>query len=177
MGGILAAHTGVPITPVIGGDPLGENNGSPNDFPDRLRGPGCGSAVNSGSVNNYIKLNCFALPVATPAIAAECQAFAAVPGTCANLDGNAGRNSIIGPGFLNLDFSLFKNNPIPKISESFNVQFRAEFFNILNHSNFQTPVDNSTLFNQDGTPTGGAGSLDALVGTAREIQFGLKIIF
>ena len=38
---------------------------------------------------------------------------------------------MIGPGLSNLDFSVFKNNHVRKISENFNVQFRAEFFNIL----------------------------------------------
>ena len=51
--------------------------------------------------------------------------------TCGNIRGNLGRNTIIGPGLFNVDFSVFKNNRIPKISESANLQFRAEFFNIL----------------------------------------------
>jgi hypothetical protein len=183
VGGILTAHTGVPITPLLGGDPLGQNNTVPNDSPDRVRSPGCQSLVNPGNVDNYVKLNCFTLPAATPAIAAQCQTFGfsgnppGIPGTCANLLGNAGRNSIVGPGLLNYDFSLFKNNRIKRVSESFNIQFRAEFFNILNHSNFETPVDNNTLFDEDGTPTGGAGALDSLATTAREIQFGLKLIW
>jgi hypothetical protein len=58
---------------------------------------------------------------------------------CFNLRGNVGRNTLIGPGLTNLDFSVVKNNTIRKISESFNVQFRAELFNILNHANFNVP--------------------------------------
>jgi hypothetical protein len=57
-----------------------------------------------------------------------------------NLRGNAGRNILIGPGTSNLDLSVFKNNYIKRISENFNVQFRAEIFNILNHANFAVPV-------------------------------------
>ncbi len=38
---------------------------------------------------------------------------------------------MLGPGLFNIDFSVFKNNYIPRISETFNVQFRAEFFNVL----------------------------------------------
>ena len=45
---------------------------------------------------------------------------------CFNLRGNAGRNILIGPGVTSLDFSLFKNNYIKRISERFNIQFRAE---------------------------------------------------
>jgi Carboxypeptidase regulatory-like domain/TonB dependent receptor-like, beta-barrel len=184
VGGIYTAETGVPLTPLIGGDPVGLNSSDTWEFPDRLTGPGCSSLVNPGNPDNYIKLNCFGLPQATPAIAALCTPF--VPGgppnppaagTCSNLWGNAGRNIVVGPGLETLDFSLFKNNYIKRISESFNVQFRAEFFNIFNRSNFATPVDNSTLFDQSGAPVGGAGAVDVTSATAREIQFALKLIW
>ena len=182
VGGILTAHTGVPVSPLISGDPLGQDHTKPQDFPNLL--PGC-SPVNPGNVAHYINLNCFSLPVSTPAIAAQCQPFIGTgtlanpqfPGTCANLYGNAGRNSVIGPGLLDLDFSLFKNNYIKKFSETFNIQFRAEFFNIINHANFETPVDNNTIFGQTGAPISGAGALDSLSTTARQIQFGLKLIW
>jgi hypothetical protein len=178
LGGIITAETGVPITPVIGGDPLGLSSTDPWAFPDRLTGPGCaGNPVNPGNVGNYIKLNCFAVPMATPAIAAQCTAFTAVPGSCANLVGNAGRNSVIGPGLATVDFSLFKNNYIKKISESFNAQFRAELFNIFNRANFSTPFANEALFDQTGSPIGGAGSLSQTSTPAREIQFALKLIW
>jgi len=78
---------------------------------------------------------------------------------------------------MDFDFSLFKNNYIKRISENFNVQFRAEFFNILNRANFQSPLDNLYLFNQDGTPVGGAGAIDATANASREIQFSLKVIW
>jgi hypothetical protein len=174
VGGILVARSGLPFTPLIGGDPLGLNSVNPFAYPDVLRGPGCGSLVNSGNVLNYIKLQCFALPVATPAIATLCVPFSAVPGTCANLLGNGGRNEVYGPGMLNFDFSLFKNN---KIRENVNLQFRAEFFNVINHSNFNSPIANSTLFNQDGTSVGGAGAFDSTSTSNREIQFGVKLTF
>src|SRR6267143_1905753 len=51
---------------------------------------------------------------------------------CFNLRGNTGRNVITGPGLTSLDFSVFKNNYIKSISERFNIQIRAEIFNILN---------------------------------------------
>jgi len=98
---------------------------------------------------------------------------------CFNLRGNAGRNILIGPGLTELDFSVFKNNYIRRISERFNVQFRAEIFNILNHANFAPPVtpDNSDIFDGTGAPTGVAGLLSRTTTTAREIQFAVKIIF
>jgi hypothetical protein len=94
-----------------------------------------------------------------------------------NLFGNAGRNTVIGPGLANVDFSAFKNNYIPRISETFNVQFRAEFFNIFNHPNFQSPVKHNAIFNQDGSPASGAGVINSTTTSSRQIQFGLKIIW
>jgi hypothetical protein len=84
---------------------------------------------------------------------------------------------VIGPGLVNFDFSLFKNNYIRKISESFNVQFRAEFFNVFNKANFAVPTDNSHFFDQNGNAVGGAGSIDQTSTPAREIQFGIKVIW
>jgi hypothetical protein len=177
LGGIFQARTGLHFTPILGGDALGTNSSDPWDFPSRLLGPGCQSAVNPGNPSNYIKLNCFSVPMPTPSIAAACTPFSAVPGSCSNLLGNAGRNSLIGPGLLNFDFSLFKNNYIKRISENFNVQFRAEFFNIFNHPNFASPTDNQTLFDQSGAPVPGAGLITATSTTAREIQLALKVIW
>jgi outer membrane receptor protein involved in Fe transport len=177
VGGIFKAQTGVPFTPVIGGDPLGLNSTDPWAFADRIAAPGCSNPVNPGNPNNYIKLNCFAVPMATPAIAAECTAFSAVPGSCANLMGNAGRNSLVGPGLVNFDFSLFKNNYIRRISESFNVQLRAEFFNIFNRANFTAPIANSALFDSNGNAVGNAGAVNQTSTTSRQIQFALKVIW
>jgi len=177
VGGIITAEDGVPITPIIAGDPLGLNSADPFAYPNRLTGAGCTSLVNPGNPNNYIKLNCFALPTAPASLVSQCTPFNAAPGTCSNLLGNSGRNIVIGPGIATWDFSLFKNNHIKLISENFNVQFRAEFFNILNRPNFATPVDNSTLFDQNGNPVGGAGAVDKTSTTAREIQFALKLIW
>lgn len=164
------------MTPLISGDPLGQNSGDPYAFPDQLGGPGCKSLVNSGNPNNYIKLQCFAFPTA-PSLAfytANCNQSYAFP-LCANLRGNAGRNIITGPGLVNLDFSVFKNFPVKKISETANIQFRAEAFNVLNHANFQAPIDTNVLFDQSGNPIQGAGVLDGTVTDSREIQFALKL--
>jgi hypothetical protein len=75
---------------------------------------------------------------------------------------------------VNFDFSLIKDT---KITENLNLQFRAEFFNVFNHSNFNSPLANSTLFNQDGSAVGGAGAFDSTSTSNREIQFALKLIF
>jgi hypothetical protein len=181
-GGIFTAATGTPFTMVMGGDPLGQGNSDPWDFPDRPTAPGCGNPVNPGNPVDYVKVNCFTPAVAPASFAAVCQPAAAsvaavIPNTCMNLLGNEGRNSLTGPGLAEFDFSLFKNMPFQRISDSFNVQFRAEFFNISNRANFQSPVDNETIFNQDGTAVGGAGRIDATSTTSRQIQFALKFIW
>ena len=112
-GGILTIQSGQPFTPMISGDSIGENNTDPINYPDRLRGPGCQTLSNPGNVQNYIKLECFA---PAPPVSFN--------GTNWLRGGNAGRNSIIGPGLVDLDFSLFKNNYIRRVSETFNVQLR-----------------------------------------------------
>jgi hypothetical protein len=130
----------------------------------------------------YINYSCYKLPQATPEIQAQCVPFSAsFPTSCSNLLGNAGRNSIIGPPLVNFDFSLYKNFAVKKISETFSVQFRAEFFNVLNHANFAPPLAiqqgaAAALFNQNGTPTN-SGYLTTLVTQPRDIQFALKVIW
>ena len=181
FGGIFQASTGLPFTATIAPDPLGVNSTDPYDFPDILHG--C-NPVHGGI--NYLNLNCFALPVATPDIAAMCAPFIGTgtpqapqfPGTCANLLGNGGRNSLVGPGLINLDLSLFKNNRIERISDVFNIQFRVEAFNVLNRTNFNPPTANNQVFNADGS-TGGLtpGLLDTTSTTSRQIQVALKVIW
>ena len=107
---------------------------------------------------------------------ANCAAFSSVAGSCRNLSGDSGRNPLIGPGMLDLDFSMIKNNYIGH-SEKVNAQFRAEFFNILNRANFNPPTDNTSIFNVNGAPVGGAGKIDLTSTTSRQIQFALKVIF
>jgi hypothetical protein len=183
LGAVFKANDGVPFTATFGtaGDPQGLNSSDPWAFPNRLSVPGCESLVNPGNPNNYIKTQCFAVPTA-PNLAfynANCDSTVGTYPQCFNLRGNAGRNILIGPGLTNFDFSIFKNNHVRKISENFNVQFRAEFFNILNHANFAVPVtpDNTDIFDASGAPTGAAGLLTSTTTTAREIQFGLKLVW
>jgi hypothetical protein len=59
------------------------------------------------------------------------------------------------------------------------VQFRSEFFNILNRANFAVPVtpNNTDILDSTGAPTGVAGLLTSTATTAREIQLALKFIW
>jgi outer membrane receptor protein involved in Fe transport len=183
LGVIFAASDGVPFTPTwgTGDDPAGTQSADDWAFPNRLGGAGCKSLTNPGNPNAYIKTQCFAIPTA-PNLAfwnANCTGGDSTSLQCFNLRGNAGRNILIGPGITSLDFSVFKNNRVRRISENFNVQFRAEIFNILNHANFAPPTtpDNTDIFDSSGADTGVAGLLSRTTTTAREIQFAIKIIF
>jgi hypothetical protein len=88
--------------------------------------------------------------------------------------GNLGRNTLFGPGLATWDFALIKN--IALRSEERKVQFRAEFFNLLNHANFNLP-SNALFLTADGAPSGSAGRITQTVTTSRQIQFGLKFTF
>ncbi|MEE8461024.1 MAG: hypothetical protein V3S50_02750, partial [Acidobacteriota bacterium] len=89
----------------------------------------------------------------------------------AGFHGNVGRNTLRIPGVSTFDFSLIKNT---RLSEQANLQFRAEFFNIFNRTNFGDPE--TRLFLGPGRP-GSPGRITSTTTTARQIQFGLKIAF
>ncbi len=89
--------------------------------------------------------------------------------------GNMGRNAIVGPGFENIDFALYKTT---KITERVSAQFRADSFDLFNHPNFAQPnrIVSTAAINTFGqisatrAPVGDAGS-------ARQIQLALRLIF
>jgi len=82
-----------------------------------------------------------------------------------------GRDTLIGPGLATWDLSFMKDT---RIQEKLNLQFRAEFFNFLNHPNFNTP--NLVTFTPSGvSPT--AGLITSTSTTSRQIQFGLKLLW
>jgi hypothetical protein len=207
LGLILTISDGVPFTPTWGSannpGPAFTRSSDDFAFPNRLGGPGCSSLTNPGNPANYIKTQCFVVPTAPDAgfWSANCDPAPPSLGAalnpaggpitdlrCFNLRGNSGRNIAIGPGITNLDFSVFKNNHIRRISENFNVQFRVEVFNILNHANFSPPETatdgNTDIFDLTGAslaptlvPNGTAGVLVRTTIPERQIQFALKFIF
>jgi hypothetical protein len=158
LGGIFNASTGSPFSVTIGGDPLGTQAAIPFDFPDRLKGPGCGS-LTTGKPGADIKLSCFAFP------------------NPVNRMGNAGRNELIGPNLVDLDVSAFKNAPLKWISEGANLQFRLEVYNILNHTNFSAPTDHFQIFDGSGASVQFAGQVDQTTTTSRQIQLAVKLTF
>jgi hypothetical protein len=148
-GAIVSASSGVPFTLVLAGDVLGQNyTDAGYDYPNRVQG--C-NPIHSGI--DYVNTSCFApAPITNGGLVL----------------GNNGRNSLIGPKTVDVDFSLFKNLQ-PR--EWLHTQFRAEFFNVFNHTNLQAPVDNYTL------GVSGAGQIDQTSTTSRQIQFGAKLTF
>ena len=87
--------------------------------------------------------------------------------------GNVSRDPLTGPGLSELDFSVFKDS---HITERIGLQFRAEFFNILNYTNFSTPNEVVYTSATSGvSPT--AGLVTATSTTSRQIQFGAKLQF
>jgi len=191
LGLIFTASDGVPFTATwgTGADPQGTLSSDDWAFPNRLGGSGCKTLTHPGNPNNYVKTECFTIPTAPDLTFWNANCDPAPPSlggplapgdlSCFNLRGNSGRNVLIAPGITSLDFSLFKNNYIKRISERFNIQFRAEIFNVLNHPNFAPPVtpDNVDIFDGTGSSTGVAGLITNTTTTAREIQFAVKVIF
>jgi hypothetical protein len=152
LSGIETVQSGFPFTPQLGFNPT--NNGDSRNPIRPSWNPSFAGPVILGGPNQYFNPNAFILPPA---------------GTY----GNTGRDVLIGPGLAELDASLLKNTAI---SERVNLQFRAEFFNLLNRANFATP--NPVVFSSAGTiPSPTAGVITSTSTTSRQIQFGLKLLW
>jgi hypothetical protein len=142
INGILTWQTGFPFTVLDTSDP--NQDGQPTDRPDLV-----GEPLGSGT--------------RTPQKWFDSAAFAhPAPGT----NGTSGRNSVVGPRISNLDFSLFKDFAF---TEQQKLQFRAEFFNLFNHPNFDFPVND---FNSPAV-----GQIHNTRLPNRQIQFALRYSF
>ncbi len=160
VSGIATLQSGFPLSPQLGYNPTGNgdtrNPVRPNLAPD-FHGP-----LYAKKVSQWFNPAAFTAPS---------------PGTF----GNVGRDTLTGPGLSELDLALVKNTTI---HERLRAQFRAEFFNVLNHSNFTTP--NPVVFSSGPTPKAPttevapsptAGVVSATATTSRQIQFGMKFLF
>ena len=160
LSGILAAQTGPPFTVDFAVDRAGtrvSTNGLVQRPDFNPATPGCSSpnAVNPGNPDNYVRLECFAFPAR-------------------NQLGNLGRNTLRGPGMVNFDFSLFKNNNL--MGEKLKVQFRAEFYNLFNRTNYSTRTVSG--FNSQGLPVLANSALRPPTTTSsRQVQVGMKFIW
>jgi hypothetical protein len=177
LGGIATFASGVPFTVENSGNvsrnlAVGASfSDRPNLVPGASNNPtrgvssGCTFVTTTGTTTTTTKFNA-GTPVGTPTLYFDPCAFTPQPpGTF----GTLGRNTLIGPGLADFDFSLSKHF---RMTERRELQFRAEFFNILNHPNFQAP--SVTL---GGVLSASAGVLTKTTTTSRQIQFGLKLIF
>ncbi len=171
INGILALQSGQPFTPYddrgfhTGGDYNAD--GAQNDRPNA---PSIGNTVSSVR-SDWVNPGSgpFKIPTTNPE---------GIPGSAEKVDffgqpepgtnGTLGRNTYEGPGFANLDFSLFKNFKIEAINEESRLQLRFEIFNAFNRVNFGQPMPalSNPLFGRSRV------SFDA-----RQIQFGLKFTF
>jgi len=159
MGGILTVSDGMPFTPLISGDAVGENSSGSYDVPNRVVGPACTHLTNPGNPSQYINPACYSFPVP------------------ANLLGNAGRNSLIGPGLAELDYSVSRNFAMQFISEDAKLQFRAEAFNLANRANFEPPLPNNMLYNSKGASLASGGIITSTATTSRQIQLALRLVW
>jgi hypothetical protein len=150
LNGIATLLSGFPFTPQVGSNRSGDGDTRNPDRPSL--NPSFSGPIVLGSPNQWFNPNAFALPAA---------------GTW----GTLGRGTFTGPGLADVDVSLFKNTAV---AEKATLQFRAEFFNLLNHANFGPP--NATVFS-GGAVSASAGLITATATTSRQIQFGLKLIF
>jgi hypothetical protein len=168
ISGILAVSTGLPFNVTDGVDQSNQINGvpRPNYAPNNpaltvngINYPACDNRPIIGTAAMWYNPNCFS------------------PEPFGTL-GDFGREGLYGPGLANLDTAILKST---RIRETVNLQFRAELFNILNHTNLSLPY--ATLFT--GTPSltttlgrnATAGEIVNYASPSREIQFGLKLIF
>ncbi len=149
---IVTMQGGFPFTPQLSYNP--SNNGDTRNPVRPFVNPAFSGPVILGRPNQWFN----------PA------AFLAPPNS-SGFYGNLGRDTLIGPGLATWDLSFLKDTPI---RESLNLQFRAEFFNVLNHPNFNTP--NAVVFTPTGvSPT--AGVITSTATTSRQIQFALKLLW
>jgi hypothetical protein len=140
--GILSSHSGTVYTPSPTYD--NTNSGGGGQRPNKVGDPNSGF---TRGVKEWFNTNAFADPLKYTY-------------------GDVGRNSLRGPSLTNLDASFFRNFTIFRESS---FQFRAEFFNILNHTNLGNPdahIGDSTY-----------GEILGLAGNARQVQFAAKISF
>lgn len=152
LNSIVTLQGGFPFTPQLSYNP--SNNGDTRNPVRPFVNPAFSGPVILGSPNRWFNPDAFLAP----------------PNN-SGFYGNLGRDTLPGPGLATWDLSALKGM---RLSERFTLQFRAEFFNVLNRANFNTP--NAIVFTPTGvSPT--AGVITSTSTTSRQIQFGLKLLW
>ena len=153
--GIVSVQSGFPITPLVGSNRSGDGNGRNPDPPNwnpNFKGKVILGVDEFKKSGHYLDPNAFVLPLA---------------GTY----GNVARGALRGPGFFNVNTSLFKRIPL---KERLNMQFRVEAFNVLNHANFRYP---ELIIFSGNDFAGSAGVIPSTANRERQIQFALRLEF
>jgi len=151
---IVTAQSGFPFTPQLSYNP--SNNGDTRNPVRPFVNPSFTGPVIFGNPSQWFNPAAFLRPPPN-----------------SGFYGNLGRDTFTGPGLATWDFSTMKNTAI---GERLSLQFRAEIFNLLNRANFNTP--NLIVFTPSSTlPSGTAGAITSTSTTARQVQFGLKLLW
>jgi outer membrane receptor protein involved in Fe transport len=180
------------ILTIMSGHPFSLNYSYEGDYDGSGEGFGRPDVVapiqyNYSNPVEFLNLSSFAIPCTLNGSGTE--DLDCVPGT--RHFGNEGRNSLLGPNDRDLDFGISK---MTSINERFKVQFRTDFYNLINHPNFASPLlpayfADAALngFNANGTSAGfypltatsdvGLGNPILGGGGPRSIQFAVKLLF
>jgi hypothetical protein len=168
---IANLQSGFPFSPQLGYNPTGSGDTRNPVRPDI--NPSFRGKLYPHTVSQWFNPQAFSAPLST------LSSTGAITGGAV---GNLARDTLIGPGSKELDLALLKNT---HLREGLNLQFRSEFFNVLNHTNFSTP--NAITYASAPTLVSGAYTLPSVSSTAgvitststssRQIQFGVKLIF
>lgn len=142
LNGIWTAHSGLRLTPVLGTS-VSNSSGGGTQRPNRV---GNGNLSSGQSIYHWFDTTAFVAPAQFTF-------------------GNSGTGLITGPNSFNVDMSLIRNF---KLTERFGLNFRAEAFNFLNHTNFGSP--NVSI------GTASAGIISSAAG-ARIVQLAAKVTF
>src|ERR1700686_2440485 len=149
---IETLQSGLPFTPQLSYNP--SNDGDTRNPVRPSINPAFTGAVIEGGPNQYFNPNAFIQPL---------------PGT----HGNVGRNTLQGPSLVQTDVSASKKF---LLAEHLNLQFRAEIFNLFNHTNFNTP--NPVAYAAaTGGPSPTAGIITSTSTSSRQVQFGVKLLW
>ncbi|HEV2287575.1 MAG TPA: carboxypeptidase-like regulatory domain-containing protein [Candidatus Acidoferrales bacterium] len=149
---IITLQGGFPFTPQLSYNP--SNNGDTRNPVRPFVNPAFTGNAIEGGVTQYFNPAAFIAPPLN-----------------SGFYGNLGRDALTGPGLATWDFSAMKDT---QVAERIRLEFRAEIFNLLNRANFNTP--NPIVFTPSGvSPT--AGVITSTSTTARQVQFGLKLLW
>ena len=159
LNGILTLRSGVPFTPALGNTNWSRSgNTSGEDRPNLVPGVNPNDLI-LGGPDRYFDASGFVL---------QPQGYF----------GNAGRNSLTGPGLAMMNVALVKNTSVGTLGSGGALQLRLEVFNVFNRANFAVP--NRVVFaaaRADEAPLATAGRITRTITSARQFQLGVKVVF